>query len=46
MLPSTHGAAKAPTVPWHWHADAFAFAAFATNHSQGTQGRLGTQAAV
>lgn len=46
ILPSTHGATKAPTVHWHLHGDAFAFAVFVTNHSQGMQGHLGTQAAI
>lgn len=44
ILPSTHGAAKAPTVHWLLHASAFAV--FAINHSQGMEGHLGTQAAI
>lgn len=46
ILPSMHGATKVPTVHWYLHADAFAFAVFATNHSRGMQGHLGTQAAI
>lgn len=46
ILPSTHGAAKAPTVHWHLHADAFVFAVLATNHSQEMQGCQGSQAAI
>lgn len=45
ILPSTHGAAKNPTVHWHLEADEFALVVFTTNRSRGMQGHLRTQAA-